>query len=83
MKRYTYKNLEAEVSYLNDQMKAAGIEWVLVPGQRCNYTAIDLATPEQAAHYCVHELLETGTPKECIAKAQQFVAQQFIKLHNL
>ena len=75
--RYTYKSLEAECSYLNDQMKADGIEWVLVPGGRYGYSAVDIATPEAAARHCVNRTLETGSPRECAAEARKFVNEQY------
>lgn len=77
--RYTYKNMEAEIAYLNDQMKAYDIQWVLVPGARYGYTAIDLATPEQAEQYCIHSTLRTGTPRECIAEAHRFFAHSLAR----
>lgn len=79
MKRITYKALEADCTQLNAQMKDAGINWLLIPGQRNGYTAVDIATPEQRETGAVQRNLECGSPRECLAAAHQFVNQQYAK----
>lgn len=74
MKRYTGKNLESDVASINQKLETLGAPLRLVVGYRYNYTAIDLATPEQLARHCCQRNLECGSPRECLAAANAFLA---------
>ena len=75
--RYTYKQLESDLQALNTKLERAGHEFRLIPGRRNNYTAVDLATPEQAARHCVQRtLIAGGTPRTCIDAAYVYVVNQ-------
>lgn len=74
--RYTHKRLEEDVAALNKQLEAMNAQMRLDVGSRYNYSAIDLATPEQLARHCCQRMLVGGTPKECIAEARSYVLSQ-------
>lgn len=74
MSRYTGKSLEKDVQEINAKLEKLNSPLRCVVGYRYNYTAIDLATPEQMARHCCQRNLETGTPRECLAAANAFVA---------
>jgi hypothetical protein len=63
--RYTGKSLEKDVEQFNKQLAERGDKYRFVTGYRYNYTAIDLATPEQLAQHCISRTLDCGTPREC------------------
>lgn len=76
MNRYTGKALEKDIIAMNQQLESIGSELFFVIGYRYNYTAIDLATKKQLERHCCHRNLETGTPRECLAAANQFIVNQ-------
>ena len=76
MKRYTGKCLERDVVELNKQLAAMGAELRFDVGYRYNYTAIDLATPEQLERHCCQRMLTSGTPRECLAACHAYVVSQ-------
>lgn len=78
MKRYTGKSLEADLVKFNAQLEAANHELRFVIGYRYNYTAVDLATPEQAARYCTQRTLQCGTPRECLAACYEYIARNLM-----
>lgn len=49
MKRYTSKQLEKDVESLNQTLAEKNHGFRFMVGYRYNYTAIDLATPEEMA----------------------------------
>lgn len=71
--RYTGKSLEKDLESFNKTLESIDSDWRLIIGYRYNYTAIDLATVEQAARHCCQRTLECGTPRECLASAQRFM----------
>lgn len=82
--RYTYKALCADIADLNAKLETAGSAFFLEAGSRYNYSAIDVLTKEQYEYRqgkrndssgCLRNL-ETGTPRECYAKAEVFFWQQ-------
>lgn len=75
MKRYTGKSLEADVVRFNEQLEARGDAYRFAVEYRNNYTAIDLATPEQLARYCCARNLECGTPRECLNACYKYIAE--------
>jgi hypothetical protein len=72
--RYTGKSLEADVIGLNAKLEAANHPLRFVVGYRYNYTAVDLATPEQMARHCTQRTGECGTPRECLAYCYKYIA---------
>ena len=75
MKRYTHKSLCADIVALNARLEKAGHDLRLIDGRRYGYSAIDLATKEQADRHCCQRMLCGGTPRECLAEAQSYVLQ--------
>jgi hypothetical protein len=73
--RYTWKSLEKDIEKLNKQLEERGNKYRLVVGYRYNYTAIDLATPEQLARHCISRTLECGTPRECLNACYRFLSE--------
>lgn len=73
--RYTGKSLEADVIRFNQQLEERGDANRFVVGYRYNYTAIDLATPEQLARHCCGRTLECGTPRECLNACYRYLAE--------
>lgn len=73
--RYTGKSLEADVVRFNQQLEARGDAFRFSVGYRYNYTAIDLATPEQLKRHCCHRMLIGGTPRECLNACYQYIAE--------
>lgn len=71
--RYTYKSLVAEVAYINDQLKAAGIDWQVIACQRYEWTAVDYANAAERVHGAVHATLESGSPRQCAQAARDFM----------
>lgn len=74
MKRYTGKSLEADLIGMNETLARVGDPYRFVIGYRYNYTAIDLATPENAARHCTNRNLQCGTPRECLASCQAYLS---------
>lgn len=74
MKRYTHKNLESDLPELNAKLAKLGHQYQFVAGARNGYSAIDLATVEQAKAYCCQRMLIGGTPKECLSECHQYIA---------
>ena len=74
--KYTHKDLSADILALNAKLEKAGHDLRFVEGRRYGYSAIDLATEEQAKRHCVHRVLCHGTPRACLAEAQAYVLQQ-------
>ncbi len=77
MTRYTHKSLEKDVDALNAKLADRKHGFRFVTGARNGYSAIDLATPEQAAAHCCQRMLIGGTPRECLAECHAYMA------HNL
>ena len=75
MTRYTFKSLVAECALLNEQMKDAGIDWVLVTAQRYEWSAIDLRNSQNQGG-SVHSNLECGSPRQCASAARLFAYQK-------
>ena len=73
MKRYTHKNLTADVGILNAKLAEKGHEMRFMVGSRYNYSAIDLATVEQLARHCCQRMLIGGTPRECLAACHEYM----------
>ena len=73
MNRYTGKSLEADIAAINETLAKLNAEYRLEVGYRYNYTAVDLATPEQLARHCCQRNLETGTPRQCLAAANAYL----------
>jgi hypothetical protein len=73
--RYTGKSLEKDVEQFNKQLAERSDRFRFAVGYRYNYTAIDLATPEQLARHCCHRNLETGTPRECLNACYKYLAE--------
>jgi len=73
--RYTHKRLEADVARFNEQLTARNDAYRFDVGSRYNYSAIDLATPEQLARHCCQRTLQTGTPRECLNACYQYLAE--------
>ncbi len=73
MKRYTSKSLEADLVGLNSRLEQIDHKYRFVYGSRYNYSAIDLATPENAARYCINSTLQTGTPRECLSACHAYI----------
>ena len=77
-KRYTGKSLEADLIDFNKWLEERGDAMRFVIGYRYNYTAVDLATPENAARHCTNRNLECGTPRECLNACYKYLAQKVI-----
>jgi hypothetical protein len=75
MKRYTGKLLEADVARFNQQLAERGDAYRFEVGYRYNYTAIDLATPEQLASHCCTRNLEVGSPRDCLNACYRYIAE--------
>ena len=75
MKRYNRKALYADLVRLNEILAKHGHDMLMIGGRRYGYSAIDLATKEQAARHCCQRMLFGGTPRECLAAAQSYVLQ--------
>jgi hypothetical protein len=73
-KRYTGKSLENDVAQFNKRLEARNDALRFVVDYRYNYTAVDLATPEQLAQYCTQRTLATGTPRECLNECYRYLA---------
>lgn len=73
MKRYTYKNLTADVEILNAKLAEKGHNMRFMVGARYGYSAIDLATVEQFARHCCQRNLALGTPRECLAECHAYM----------
>jgi hypothetical protein len=72
--RYTGNRLATDVAQINDSLASIKSSWRLVVGYRYGHTSLDLATIQQAAEHCCQRNLECGTPRECLSKAQSFLA---------
>ncbi len=72
--RYTGKDLERDVKTLNDGLAKAGHDLRFDVGYRYGYTAIDLATVEQLERHCCQRMLTGGSPRECLAECNRYVA---------
>lgn len=72
MSRYTSKSLEYDLVAINAKLAERGHKYRLIIGGRYGYTAIDLATVEQAASFCIQSTLICGTPRECLAAAHAY-----------
>lgn len=75
MKRYTHKSLAADLEILNAKLAEKGHEYRFMIGARYNYSAVDLATPEQLARHCCQRNLALGTPRECLAECHAYMAR--------
>lgn len=73
MKRYTVKRLEEDLVKLNLTLEKLGHHYRIIERSAYEWTMIYLATPEEIARHCTHSLLESGSPRECYAKASQYV----------
>lgn len=73
MKRYTHKALAADVEALNAKLAEKNHEYRFMIGARYNYSAVDLATPEQLARHCCQRMLVGGTPRECLASCHEYM----------
>ncbi len=82
MTRYTYKSLDADLTELNKSLDKLGAEFRPQIGSAYNRTHINLATPEQMARHCCHRQLYSGTPRECLAKAEAYALQCFITANS-
>ena len=78
MKRYTGKSLENDIAEINKRLESAGHPYRFDVGYRYGYTAVDLATPEQLARHCCSRNHETGTPRECLAAVNAYLAGLFV-----
>jgi hypothetical protein len=76
--RYTSKSLEKDVAELNQKLATRNHEYRFVVGGRYGYTAIDLATPEQAAQHCCQRMLIGGTPRECLNECHAYIAAHLV-----
>ena len=74
MKRYTGKSLEKDVEGFNAQLGAIGDTYRFSVQYRYGYAAVELATPEQLAHHCHQRNLEIGSPRECLAACNRYLA---------
>lgn len=72
--RYSHKNLESDLPELNAKLAKLGHQYQFVAGARNGYSAIDLATAEQAKTYCCQRMLIGGTPRECLSECHQYIA---------
>ena len=72
--RYTYKQMCLDCEEWNKKLAEYGRKYRFVPGHRYNYSAIDLATPEQLKAHIRQRNLETGTPRECREAALEYIA---------
>jgi len=72
--RFTHRALAASLPELNAKLEKLGHEYRFVDGHRYGYSAIDLATPEQIKRHCCHSMLIGGTPRECLARCESYVA---------
>lgn len=77
MRRYTGKSLEADIAAINARLEERKHAYRFDVGYRYNYTAIDLATPEQLARHCCQRNLATGTPRECLNAVHTYLAGVF------
>jgi hypothetical protein len=75
VKRYTAKSLEADLPGLNETLGRLKVGLQFVIGGRNGYTAIDLATPDQAARHCCQRMLVGGTPRECLQACHEFISR--------
>ena len=73
--KYTHKALCADLLALNAKLVKAGHDLRFVEGRRYGYSAVDLATEDQANRHCCQRMLFGGTPRECLAAAQAYVLQ--------
>lgn len=73
-KRYTGKSLENDVNEINHKLDKLNAPYRIDVGYRYNYTAVDLATPQQLRDHCCQRNLETGTPRECLTAALGYLA---------
>ncbi len=80
--KYTHKSLCADLLALNAKLEKAGHALRLVGGHRYGYSAVDLATEDEAKSHCCQRMLCGGTPRECLAKAQAYVLQEVSPKHH-
>lgn len=66
MKRYTRRNLEEEVAQINSRNAQSGDWRRFVVGNYAENTTVHIATQQQVDRHCTQELLEAGTPRQCI-----------------
>lgn len=71
--RYTEKSLVADLAALNTRLESSGAEYRFSHGGSYGRQDVDLATPEQLARRCCQRRLVSGTPRECIAAAREYV----------
>lgn len=76
--RYTAKQLEADLVELNEKLVKCNHQYRFVIGGRYGYTAIDLATPEQAEHGCCQRMLIGGTPRECLNECYAYISRNCV-----
>jgi hypothetical protein len=74
MKRYTFKSLQADIQALNKKLEDRNDPHRFVIDSRNNYTAIDLARPNQLAGHTVVRNLECGTPRQCLNACHEYMA---------
>ena len=72
--RYTHKDLDSALPALNEKLAKLGHEYRFDLGARYGYSAIDLATPEQLKAHTCYRMLHGGTPRECLAACNQYIA---------
>lgn len=72
--RYTYPNLERDCLALNSTLEHLGSDYRLVVGSSYGYSTVDLATVSQLVVHCCERRLVSGSPRECITSARQFVS---------
>jgi len=88
--RYTNKALCADIAEFNRRLEAAGADCFLEVGSRYNYTAVDVLTLDnweyrqgkRGDHSGCLCNLETGSPRECYAKAETFFYQQLAAIEK-
>ena len=73
MTRYTANRLDEDLQPMNAELERIKHDFRFVIGGRYGYTAIDLATPELIERHCVSRMLVGGTPRECLAAAQEYM----------
>lgn len=76
MNRYTEKQLCKDVSEINEKLKRLGSQYLLGLGNAYNRVELDLCTPEQLAAHCRQRMLACGSPRECLAAANEYLVSK-------
>lgn len=79
-KRYTDKALERDLIGFNSTLENIGHDMRLIIGGHNGYTAVDLATVEQAKRHCIQRNLECGTPRECLNACNAYMASAALNM---